>query len=162
MFYAIFVKLCKERNVSASFVMKEIGLNKSNATFWKRGSVPKGDTLQKLAEYFGVSVDYLLGKSTEKTDSKRQSIFEQYLESIGYTTTKNPPEAEGFWDEETDENGDTQQVWVEYQEPPPPTVTIRKGQYAVTFTEEGYQRFIDDVRKSVDFQIWDKSGQQQK
>jgi len=43
--------------------MKAIGLNKSNATFWKRGSIPKGDTLQKLADYFGVSVDYLLGKA---------------------------------------------------------------------------------------------------
>ena len=149
MFYDIFIKLCKERSVSASFVMKEIGLNKSNATFWKRGSIPKGDTLQKLAQYFNVSVDYLLGKSAEKADSKRQSI-------------KNPPEDKGFWEEETDENGDTQQVWVEYQEEPKPTVTIKKGQYAVTFTEEGYQRFIDDVRKSVDFQIWDRSGQQKK
>lgn len=124
--------------------------------------MPSSANLQKLAQYFNVSVDYLLGKSTEKTDSKRQSIFEQYLESIGYTITENPPEDKGFWEEETDENGDIQQVWVEYQEEPKPTVTIKKGQYAVTFTEEGYQRFIDDVRKSVDFQIWDRSGQQKK
>lgn len=62
MFYDRFVGLCKERGVSPSAVMVSIGLNKSNATFWKKGSIPKGDTLQKLADYFDVSTDYLLGK----------------------------------------------------------------------------------------------------
>ncbi len=66
MFYDQFVKLCKERGVSPSAVMVSIGLNKSNATFWKKGSIPKGDTLQKLADYFGVSTDYLLGKEQEQ------------------------------------------------------------------------------------------------
>ena len=64
MFYDRFMGLCKERGVSPSAVMVSIGLNKSNATFWKKGSIPKGDTLRKLADYFGVSVDYLLGKSS--------------------------------------------------------------------------------------------------
>lgn len=62
MFYEIFVELCRRKGVSPSFVVQEIGLSKPNAVYWKRGSIPKGDTLQKLADYFGVSVDYLLGK----------------------------------------------------------------------------------------------------
>lgn len=61
MFYDIFVDLCAKNGVSASFVVQNIGLNKSSATYWKNGSIPKGETLQKLAHYFGVSVDYLLG-----------------------------------------------------------------------------------------------------
>ena len=65
MFYDRFIGLCKARGVSPSAVMVSIGLNKSNATFWKKGSIPKGDTLQKLADYFGVSVDYLLGTEKE-------------------------------------------------------------------------------------------------
>ena len=65
MFYDRFTELCKLRGVSRSHVMIDIGLNKSNATFWKRGSVPKGDTLQKLADYFGVTVGYLLGMEDE-------------------------------------------------------------------------------------------------
>ena len=28
---------------------------------WKKGKVPKSDTIHALAEYFGVSSDYLLG-----------------------------------------------------------------------------------------------------
>lgn len=57
--------LCKERGTSPSAVAREIGLNNSSATYWKRGSIPKGDTLQKLAIYFGVTTDYLLGNVAE-------------------------------------------------------------------------------------------------
>lgn len=60
MFYDRFTELCKTRGMSPASVTREIGLNNSSSTAWKRGSIPKGDTLQKLADYFGVSVDYLL------------------------------------------------------------------------------------------------------
>ena len=33
--------------------------------YWKNGNVPKQDTLIKIANYFGVSVDYLLGNETD-------------------------------------------------------------------------------------------------
>ena len=39
----------------------EIGLNNSSTSYWKKGSIPKGETLSKLAAYFGVPVGYLLG-----------------------------------------------------------------------------------------------------
>lgn len=61
MFYDRFIELCKESGKSPSAVTKELGLNNSSSTAWKRGSTPKSETLQKLANYFGVSVDYLLG-----------------------------------------------------------------------------------------------------
>ncbi len=61
MFYDRFIELCKESGKSPSAVAKELGLNNSSSTAWKRGSTPKSETLQKLANYFGVSVDYLLG-----------------------------------------------------------------------------------------------------
>lgn len=62
MFYEQFAELCKEKKISPSIVAETIGLNRSSVTFWKRGSTPKGETLRKLANYFGVSVDYLLNK----------------------------------------------------------------------------------------------------
>lgn len=61
MFYDNFLELCRERGKSPAAVTREIGLNNSSSTAWKRGATPKGETLQKLANYFGVSVDYLLG-----------------------------------------------------------------------------------------------------
>lgn len=47
--------------MSPSAVTRELGLNNSISTAWKHGALPKGNTLQKLADYFGVTVDYLLG-----------------------------------------------------------------------------------------------------
>lgn len=61
MFYDRFIKLCEKKGVSPSTVAKEIGLSNSATTYWKRGSSPKADTIQKLADYFNVSIDYLLG-----------------------------------------------------------------------------------------------------
>lgn len=61
MFYDRFMELCRERGKSPASVTREIGLNNSSSTAWKRGATPKGETLQKLANYFCVSVDYLLG-----------------------------------------------------------------------------------------------------
>lgn len=61
-FYDRFVELCKIKKMSPAAVAKDIGLSNSSTTTWKNGSIPKGDTLQKLADYFGVSVDYLLGR----------------------------------------------------------------------------------------------------
>lgn len=65
MFYDNFSFLCSQRNVSPSAVMKAIGLNKSSASYWKKGKIPSSDTLQKLADYFGVSLDYLVGTPEE-------------------------------------------------------------------------------------------------
>lgn len=61
MFYDNFMALCKQKGVTPSAVMRAIGLNKSSASYWKKGSTPSSDTLRKLADYFGVSMDYLSG-----------------------------------------------------------------------------------------------------
>ena len=79
MFYDIFANLCSQNKVSPSAVVKAIGLNKSSATYWKKGTTPSSDTLQKLADYFGVSVDYLLGKEELQNDDED---MESYLDKI--------------------------------------------------------------------------------
>lgn len=61
MFYERFTALCKARGISPSAVTESIGINRTNASFWKKGSMPSSGNLQKLADYFGVPTDYLLG-----------------------------------------------------------------------------------------------------
>lgn len=57
-------ELLKEKGVSAHKMSLDLGLSKSAVTAWRdRGNIPTGDVLQKMADYFGVSVDYLLGRS---------------------------------------------------------------------------------------------------
>lgn len=68
--YEIFEQLLQEKGVSAYRVAKETGISQPTLSDWKRGkSVPKLDKLQKLAVYFGVTVDYLLGKSPDPDES---------------------------------------------------------------------------------------------
>ena len=62
MFWETFSELCAEKKVKPSRVAREIGVSNSAATHWKNGKVPHYDTLLKIADYFGVSVDHLLGK----------------------------------------------------------------------------------------------------
>ena len=62
MFWDRFIKLCAEHNVKPNQVTKEIGLSTATATDWKKGSTPRDVTMKKLADYFGVSIEYLSGK----------------------------------------------------------------------------------------------------
>ena len=68
MFFDIFYGLCQKKGVSCKKAAEDIGLSNSITTKWKKtGATPSGDTLQRIAEYFGVSIDYLLGKETKNT-----------------------------------------------------------------------------------------------
>lgn len=60
MFYENLKKLCDERGTTPTAVAKAIGISTSMTANWKKGGMPRGDTLQKLADYFGVSTDHLL------------------------------------------------------------------------------------------------------
>ena len=68
MFFDRFAAYCEAKGVSCKKAVIEIGLNKSTASTWKtRGSTPNGETLAKIAAYFGVTVDELLGAESEKS-----------------------------------------------------------------------------------------------
>ena len=65
--YEIFLKLLNEKGVTAYKVGKATGIAGSTFTDWKNGrSVPKQEKLQKIADFFGVSLEYLMtGKDTQ-------------------------------------------------------------------------------------------------
>ncbi|MBE5867945.1 MAG: helix-turn-helix transcriptional regulator [Lachnospiraceae bacterium] len=59
--YEIYCKLRDSKGVKDSDVVRATGITKSTFSDWKSGrSNPKNDKLQKIADYFGVSVDYLM------------------------------------------------------------------------------------------------------
>lgn len=67
--YEIFERLMKEKGVTPYRVFKETGVSQSSLSDWKRGrSVPKIDKLKKIAAYFGVSVNYLMGDSKNEQE----------------------------------------------------------------------------------------------
>lgn len=65
MFYDKFKALCDRHSITPSRAAQKIGLNKSTVTGWKNlGSSPRYEVIEKIADYFDISVDYLLGKDT--------------------------------------------------------------------------------------------------
>lgn len=68
-FFDRFQSLCQEKGISVYRACQDIGLNRSAVAKWKAGGKPNGTTAGKLADYFGVSTDYLLGLSQQRTES---------------------------------------------------------------------------------------------
>ena len=79
MFYDNYVRLCNLVGKAPSAVAVELGFQKAAVTRWKKGGNPTDATVQKIADYFGVTTDYLLtGEETEKaptlTDKDERDI----------------------------------------------------------------------------------------
>lgn len=70
MFWTNYYLLCKQIGKSPSAVAKEIGM-KSTGTVsaWKKGRMPEMPTLERIAEYFGITVADLLGEKNTATES---------------------------------------------------------------------------------------------
>ena len=68
--YEKFERLLVERGVTAYRVAKETGISPATLSDWKTGkSKPKQDKLIKIADYFGVTVDYLMtGQDNSPTE----------------------------------------------------------------------------------------------
>lgn len=91
--YEIYAKLKEAKGVSDYQVAKEIGLSRSMFSGWKNGAFePKYETLQKIADYFNVSVEYLrTGKDTEKESiSGRKYYFSDEAAAAAQALFENP------------------------------------------------------------------------
>lgn len=75
MFYDVFKRLCDEKGISCNRAATEMGLSNATATKWKKtGATPSGDTLSKIAVYFDVSIDDLLGNEEKPAPESRNGL----------------------------------------------------------------------------------------
>ena len=79
MFFAQLESLCEMRNTTPSTVARELGYSMGSVSQWKKGSEPKGSIVVRFADYFGVTTDYLLGKSDTPNPPKVE-----LREGLGY------------------------------------------------------------------------------
>lgn len=63
MFWNVFSNLCQAANVSPTCVLKGLKIAAGSVTAWKNGTTPSTRSLQKIADYFGVTVADLLADS---------------------------------------------------------------------------------------------------
>lgn len=98
--YSIFEELLQKHGVSTYKVSKETGIAQSVFSSWKNGiSTPKQDKMQKIADYFNVSIEYLMtGKEkeggekyylNEETTQIAQEIFENKELRMLFDVTRN-------------------------------------------------------------------------
>ena len=70
--YEVFEQLLQKHNITAYKVAKETGVTQTALSNWKSGrSTPTTKTLKKIADYFGVTVDYLM---TGKEEQKKKTV----------------------------------------------------------------------------------------
>lgn len=65
MFFDIFSELCRRNGVTPNKALVDCEISRTSVAKWKKGAVPNGSTLSKIADYFGVTTDYLLGQEKE-------------------------------------------------------------------------------------------------
>ena len=78
-----FVDLCRERGVSVYRVSRETGIPSTTLNAWANGttSTLKDKNAAKLADYFGVSIDYLMGR--EETKKQADQVVDLFQEVLG-------------------------------------------------------------------------------
>lgn len=102
MFYDLFKSLCVKKGVSVSKACIEMGLSRSIAAKWKNTrSNPSAEVLPKIAQYFNVSTDYLLGNEPQKEAPSQKGDSAPQLQGVYLRLAKGAQEL-GLDEEDVD------------------------------------------------------------
>ena len=74
--------MCNSANKTPSAVALESGLSKTSVTRWKKGGGISDVTMCRIADYFGISVECLLGEpnycSVQETEVHEKNVKQRY------------------------------------------------------------------------------------
>lgn len=104
MFWDVFTTLCAQRGVSPNAVAKSLSIASGTVTNWKNGAEPQNAKLKKIADYFGVSVSYLLGVVDDPDPvalvdpSKKEPPMLEWITKLDDMTVDELAEVEQFVD----------------------------------------------------------------
>ena len=163
------LQLIEEKNISKNKLLTDLDLSKNSFVNWlDRGNTPSGDVIVKIAKYFDVSVDYLLGLSNERhrlvSFEELDKIVPNYENEIielsfGIAGSKTDPELKVLrkW---LDEHNAQYEVSVHKQEKAVPT------EQPLSNDELEYLRLIktltdDERQKLIDYAELLKRGRTQ-
>ena len=72
--YEIIKELAKEKKLSIRQLEIDFGYSNGYLSKWKNNT-PNADELSRLADYFNVSVDYLLGREEKTSLAEKHGVF---------------------------------------------------------------------------------------
>lgn len=81
--------LCKEKGISHRRLEQELGLGNGAISKWIKSS-PSSDIVEKLADYFNVSVDYLLGRIDFRAWDEKYNKNGELAAEVQYIESLNP------------------------------------------------------------------------
>lgn len=78
--------LCDKQGISINTLEERIGLSKNVLYSWKK-KVPGGNNLKLVADYFGVTTDYLLGRTdtpqfSRKDERDVQRLIQEMIDGL--------------------------------------------------------------------------------
>ena len=77
------IALLQEKSITKSKLLRDLGMNKGSILNWtQRGTVPSGDILERIAAYFSVSTDYLLGATDIKKSLSEDRLSDKDRELL--------------------------------------------------------------------------------
>ncbi|MDF9482603.1 helix-turn-helix transcriptional regulator [Bacillus cereus] len=93
--------LRKERKLRQEDMAKHLGIARTTYAMYEQGNrEPDYTTLQKLADFFNVSVDYLLGRTDEKVNSDvflKDPELNLWFKDIENASPAKREELKRFW-----------------------------------------------------------------
>lgn len=78
--YEIIRELSRQRKISIAELERTLGLSNGSISKWSKNS-PNAKYLEKIADFFSVSVDYLLGRSNDKKKEKIEDFIKNAKEA---------------------------------------------------------------------------------
>lgn len=98
MFYETYKRLCEENGDTTTGVSTKVGFSKGSVSYWKKQyekgveATPDTKVAQLIADYFGVSVDYLLGRTNDPAnpvaDEKAPALTDKDERDVARTVEK--------------------------------------------------------------------------
>lgn len=96
-FSARIKELREQSGLSMENLANELGVTKSRVNMWENnGTIPRGDVLIKLANFFHVSTDYLLGNDDESALSATNERLHSLQRNLGRLNEADLDKAEGM------------------------------------------------------------------
>ncbi len=88
MFAKRLINLRENRNLYQKDIAKIFNVEQATVSNWEKGKrIPDSDTLIKIANYFNVSIDYLLGNENKMNmdrEMEELEVINKCLQRIGY------------------------------------------------------------------------------
>lgn len=89
-FYKNYVRLCESKNETLTAVALNIGLSNATPTGWKNGKKPSARTLQRLSNYFGVTVEELTRENEKPSTIEDGSLSKEDAELMELILKASP------------------------------------------------------------------------